>query len=182
MNIRDNSKIILGTDAFDKIFSMNCEYISKYLGILESFGGVESEPFTISDICKSLKISNQEAIEIIEILKRTNLIDILNDEFILIDYKNNENTITLNRATLKCLLDYYNLSSEDIVVAIALLYFSQSSNGELINSNYLKNILLIDSETFESSICKLENKNLITINKSLSEDDFITIINYEIHF
>lgn len=181
MNIRDNSKIILGTDAFDKIFSMNCEYISKYLGILESFGGVESEPFTISDICKSLKISNQEAIEIIEILKRTNLIDILNDEFILIDYKNNENTITLNRATLKCLLDYYNLSSQDIVVAIGLLYVAESNN-ELIHSTYLKSILPMDKELFESSISRLENKKLIRIDESFSEDDLVKIVNYEIHF
>ena len=182
MNIRDNSKILLGNNAFDKIFSMDCEHISKYLGILERFGGIESEPFTINDICKALKISNKEAIEIIEVLKTVNLIDICNDEFVLIDYRNNENRITLNRATLCCLLKYYNLSPEDIVVAIGLLYLSQCNDGKLINPNYLKNKLLIYNETFELSISKLENKNLIRVNETFLEDEFIKITNYEIYF
>lgn len=183
MNIRDNSKIILGYDAFDKLFSMDSENISKYLCILESFGGTYSEPFTINDICKALKISNKEAIKIIELLKTIRLIDIHNNEFILIDYiNNNEDIITLNRASLCLLLKYYDLSSEDIVVAVGLLYAHKRSDEKLIGHNYLKNKLLIDSETFKQSISKLEDKKLIRINESFSEDEFIKTTSYEIHF
>ena len=87
MNIKDNSKIILGYNAFDKMFLMDKEHIYKYLRILERFGGVYSESFTIEDIGKALKISNKEAIEIIEILKEVRLINVCDDKFGLIDYK-----------------------------------------------------------------------------------------------
>ena len=75
----------------------------------------------------------------------------------------------------------YNLSSQDIVVAIGLLYVAESNN-ELIHSTYLKSILPMDKELFESSISRLENKKLIRIDESFSEDDLVKIVEYEIHF
>lgn len=182
MIISDNSKIILGKEAFEKIFSLDSNYVSKYLGLLESFGGMESKPFTISDINKTLNISNEEALKIIKILEEINLIDACNNEFVLIDYKNNKDTIILSRATLKCLLDVYNLSPQEIVVAIGLLYLIEFNNNGLININYLKEKLSMDDKIFESSIRTLENKNLIRINESFLEDELIKIVNYEIHF
>lgn len=181
MNIIDNSKIVLGKDVFNKIFSMNCNHIPKYLRLLEYFEGIETRHFTINEVSNLLKISEDDSFEIIEILKTLNLVNIIEEKLVLNSCKDDKNTIILNRATLKLLLDFYDLTSQDIVVAIGLLYLAESSNG-LVSSTYLKSILSMEKELLESSISRLENKKLIRIDESFSEDDLVKIVEYEIHF